>query len=283
MKRGIMFADAINTVSPTYAREIMTAEYGELMDELLRERKAVVSGILNGIDYTVWNPESDPLIPHRYTTKNLDIRAKNKEALQERFGLVMDKDAFLVSIVGRMSKQKGLDLLFPILETLLEELPMQLVLVGEGETDIMAFFHELETKFPGKVATHLKFDRILPHIMFAGADVVLVPSLFEPCGLTQMEAMRMGAVPIVRKTGGLADSVEDYNPEESSGTGFVFEKFDSSSLMIALIRAFENFRDKTKWRTLVHRAMNENFSWEHSAKKYTDLFYRVIESRNYTS
>ena len=283
MKRGIMFADAINTVSPNYAREIMTAEYGELLDELLRERKAVVSGILNGIDYTVWNPENDPLIPNRYSIKNVEIRKKNKAALQERFGLIVDKDAFLVSVVGRIAKQKGLDLLYPILETLLGELPMQLVVVGEGDTEIMGFFHKLETKFPGRVANHLKFDKILPHLVFSGADVVLVPSRFEPCGLTQIEAMRMGTIPIVRKTGGLADSVEDYDPEEGSGTGFVFEKFDSSSLMIALIRAFENFRDKSKWKMLERRAMSQDFSWESSAKKYVKLFSHVIESRNYTT
>jgi starch synthase len=283
MKRGIMFADAINTVSPNYAREIMTAEYGELLDELLRERKAVVSGILNGIDYAVWNPEKDPLIPNQYGIKNVEVRSKNKTALQERFGLAADKDAFLVSIVGRMSKQKGLDLLFPILETLLKELPVQFVIVGEGETEIMGFFHELETKFPGRVAAHLKFDKTLPHLIFSGADVVLVPSRFEPCGLTQIEAMRMGTIPIVRKTGGLADSVEDYNPDKGSGTGFVFEKFDSSSLMIAFIRAFENFRDKAKWKLLEQRAMNEDFSWEYSAKKYAALFSRAIKSKNHTS
>jgi starch synthase len=132
------------------------------------------------------------------------------------------------------------------------------------------------------VATHLKFDAVLPHIVFAGADVVLVPSRFEPCGLTQIEAMRMGAIPIVRKTGGLADSVEDYNPEKGSGTGFVFEKFDSSSLMIAFIRAFENFRDKAKWKKLEQRAMTEDFSWESSAKKYVELFSRIIKSRDHT-
>jgi starch synthase len=281
MKRGVMFADAVNTVSPSYAREIMTAEFGELLDELLRERKAVVSGILNGIDYNMWNPGDDPLISHQYTVKSVEAREKNKAVLQDRFGLSVDKNAFVVSFVGRMSKQKGLDLLFPIIETLLEELPMQLVMVGEGETEIMSFFHELETKFPGRVATHLKFDKVLPHLVFAGADVVLVPSRFEPCGLTQMEAMRMGAIPIVRKTGGLADSVDDYNPEKGSGTGFVFEKFDSSSLMIALIRAFENFRDKAKWKMLEQRAMNQDFSWEYSAKKYIDLFHRVIRSRDH--
>lgn len=276
MRRGIMYADVINTVSPNYAREIMTKDYGELLDELLRERKAVVSGILNGIDYNIWNPETDLYLTKKYSISSLDKREENKKILQERFGLPIKKDAFVLSYIGRLSKQKGLDLLFPIMHTLLEELPLQMVVVGEGESDIMEFFHDLETRFPDKVATHLKFDSILPHIVFAGSDVTIIPSRFEPCGLIQMEAMRMGTIPIVRKTGGLADSVEDYNPDKSTGTGFVFEKFDSSSLMIALIRAFENFRDRSKWRLLQERVMSKDFSWINSAKKYENLFNQAI-------
>jgi starch synthase len=143
----------------------------------------------------------------------------------------------------------------------------------------MGFFHDLETRHPGKVALHLKYDSVLPVMVYSGADVVLLPSRFEPCGLVQMEAMRMGCIPIVRKTGGLADSVEDYNPDKETGTGFVFEKFDSASLMIALIRAFENFRDKEKWRGLQERAMEEDFSWKNSAKRYAELFVRAIKIR----
>ena len=277
MRRGIIYSDAINTVSPNYAREIMTKDFGELLDELLRERRAVLTGILNGIDYTLWDPESDPHIPFHYTSHDLEDRAKNKKALQERFGLEIKKDTFLVSIVNRLNKQKGLDILFPIMDLLLQELPLQLIVVGGGDSDIMNFFHDLETRFPGKVAVHLKFDPILPHIVFAGSDITLVPSRFEPCGLVQMEAMRMGCIPIVRKTGGLADSVEDYNPEKNTGTGFIFEKFDSSSIMISLIRAFENFRDKKKWADLQKRAMAKDFSWDSSTLKYTELFNRSIE------
>ena len=277
MRRGIIYADSINTVSPNYAREIMAKEYGELLDDLLRERKAVLSGILNGIDYEVWNPEQDAYITTRYTEKNLSQRVKNKAILQDRFGLKQDKDAFVVSVVGRLTKQKGLDLFMNIADLLLQEIPLQLVVVGEGESELMGFFHDLETKYPGKVAAHLKFDSVLPHLVYAGADVTLVPSRFEPCGLVQLEAMRMGCIPIVRKTGGLADSVEDYDPERRTGTGFVFEKFDSSSLMIALIRAFENFKDKKKWAELEKRAMKKDFSWTQSAKKYVELFQRAIE------
>lgn len=277
MRRGIMYADTINTVSSNYAREIMTKEYGELLDDLLRERRAVLSGILNGIDYEISNPKTNPHIPHPFDENSLSIRAKNKAALQEQFGLPVDKDAFVVANYGRLSKQKGLDLLYNIADVLLEELPIQFVIVGEGESDIMGFFHDLETRYPKKVALHLKYDPVLPSLVCAGADVILVPSRFEPCGLVQMEAMRMGCIPIVRKTGGLADSVDDYDPDEETGTGFVFEKFNSNSLLISLIRAFENFRDKDKWEGLQQRAMERDFSWKTSAKKYADLFNRAIK------
>ena len=280
MRRGIMYADSINTVSPNYAREIMTKEYGELLDELLRERRAALTGILNGIDYEKWNPKNDAYIKYHYDKNNLENRKKNKADLQERFGLPVMSDVFLVSIVSRLSKQKGFDLLMPVIEFLIEELPVQLIVVGEGDSDIMSFFHDLETKNPNKVAAHLKFDSILPHLAFAGADTSIVPSKFEPCGLTQLESMRMGCIPIVRKTGGLADSVKDYDPEKQTGTGFVFDKFDHSSFMIAFVRAFENFRDKVKWQKLQKRAMSEDFSWLASAKKYENLFEQAIEVHN---
>ena len=280
MRRGIIYSDVVNTVSPNYAKEIMTKEYGELLDELLRERRAVLTGILNGIDYNIWNPEQDSYINYKYNRKNILNRQKNKAVLQERFGLPVKKDTFVLSIVSRLSKQKGLDLLMNIADLLLQELPIQIIVVGEGESDLMGFFHDLETRHPGKVVAHIKFDAVLPHLVFAGADVVLIPSRFEPCGLVQMEAMRMGCIPIVRKTGGLADSVEDYNPDKETGTGFVFERFDSSSLMIALIRAFENFRDKKKWQELQKRAMEKDFSWDSSGEKYLELFSRAIEIHN---
>jgi starch synthase len=277
MRRGIMYADTINTVSPNYAREIMTKEYGELLDDLLRERRAVLSGILNGIDYDISNPKTNPHVAHPFDISSINNRAKNKAVLQERFSLPIDKNAFIMASVGRLSKQKGLDLLYNIADVLLDELPIQFVILGEGESDIMGFFHDLETRHPGKVALHLKFDSVLPSLIYAGADVVILPSRFEPCGLVQMEAMRMGCVPIVRKTGGLADSVEDYDPAKEEGTGFVFEKFNSNSLLISLIRAFENFRDKGKWQELQKRAMEQDFSWKTSAKKYADLFNRAIK------
>jgi starch synthase len=279
MRRGIMHADMIVTVSPNYAKEILTKDYGELLDGLLRERRNVLTGILNGIDYTVWDPTSDPYIVHKYDKDSLDHRAKNKAVLQERFSLERNKNAFVIGISSRLAKQKGYELLYSTMDTIMKELPAQLVVVGTGEADLMGFFHNLEERYPGRVAAHLSYDSILPHLVFAGADVVLVPSQFEPCGLVQMEAMRMGAVPIVRKTGGLADSVKDYDPDKGVGTGFVFEKFDSMSLMIALIRAFENFRNKKEWSKLIKRAMSEDFSWDKSADKYIEIFRRAKELR----
>jgi starch synthase len=277
MRRGIMYADAVTTVSPTYAKEILTKDYGEMLDELLKERRGVLTGILNGIDYEYWNPKTDPYIVHHYNATALEARLKNKQTLQERFNLPVNKNTFVIGIVSRLSKQKGFDLLQYITDAVLQELPMQLVVVGEGDGEFMTYFKELEEKYPLKVATHLKFDSALPHLVYAGADAILVPSKFEPSGLTQMEAMRMGAIPIVRKTGGLADSVEDYNPNKQSGTGFVFERFDSSSLMIALIRAFENFRDKKNWHGLQKRAMTQDFSWDRSGQEYINFFERAIK------
>lgn len=182
----------------------------------------------------------------------------------------------MIAIVARLLKQKGFNLLFPVFETMLKELPIQLVVVGEGESDIMGYFQDLAARYPDKVAAHLKFEPNLPHLVFAGADATLIPSKFEPSGLTQMEAMRYGCVPIVRKTGGLADTVEDYNPETGEGTGFVFENFDSLALIIAVTRAFAAFGSKREWEKIQKRAMKKDFSWEGSAKKYAALFTDVL-------
>lgn len=276
MRRGIMYADAIATVSPNYAKEILTKDYGELVDDLLGERRSVLTGILNGIDYNVWNPKTDKNISAQYNAENFSERAKDKTALQERFGLKVDKDAFLLAIVSRLTKQKGLDLLKDIMDTLLRELPIQLVEIGDGESDLMNYFQDLAGKHPGRVAIHLQFDNVLPHVIYAGADALLMPSRFEPCGLTQMESMRMGTVPIVRKIGGLADSVEDYDPSHSRGTGFVFDKFDPMSFLISIVRAYETFRDKKAWTEIIKRAMEKDFSWDKSAKKYEQLFSEAI-------
>jgi starch synthase len=277
MRRGILYADAINTVSPTYAREIMTEEYGELLDGLLRERRSVVYGILNGLDYETVNPKTDPHLAAKYDSGSIKRRTKNKEQLQDRFGLPVDKNKFVLGIVSRLDSQKGFDLLFDTLEPLVRQLDIQLVVVGSGDGKFMGFFDEMGKKFPKNVAAHLSFDLVLPHLIFGGADALLMPSRFEPSGLVQMEAMRYGMIPIVRKTGGLADTVEDYDPINNTGTGFVFSEFSGFSLAVAITRAFENYRHKNDWLAIQERAMEQDFSWEHSAKEYLDLFEKALD------
>lgn len=277
LRRGIMYSDIINTVSPTYSREIMEGEYGEGMDAILREKKSVVYGILNGIDYGMWNPLRDPMITQTFSVDALEKRMDNKVAIQQYFNIEENKDVFLVAIVSRLTTQKGFDLMMDgVLRSLLQELNMQLVVVGEGEEKYMKFFQELHDESPERVGAQLHFDHELPRKIFSGADAVLIPSLFEPSGLTQMEAMHYGTIPIVRKTGGLADTVIDYYPGNAKSTGFVFEKFDASSLLIAVVRAYENFQNKTIWRKLQKTAMRRDFSWEYSAREYDKLIRASI-------
>lgn len=275
MRRGIRYADVISTVSPSYAREITTPEYGELLDQLLQERRSRLFGILNGINYDNYNPETNPYVEFKYNEKNLSERAKNKKILQQKFNLPEKKDAFVVCMISRLSEQKGIDLITETIEPLIENFDFQLVVLGTGESRYISFFSELDKK-SDKVATHLSFDNVLPHVIYSGADAILIPSRFEPCGLTQMEAMRYGVVPIVRKIGGLADSVEDHTSEDEPGTGFVFEKYDKYAFLGTFMRAYEIFKYPKVWREIQKRAMKENFSWEKSAKEYEKLFLRAL-------
>jgi starch synthase len=279
MRRGIIYADVISTVSANYAKEIMTKEYGELLDGLLRERRSRVYGILNGIDYEEFDPSEDAFLVENYDERSLERRAKNKAELQSRFGLDESEDTFLLAIASRLSGQKGFDLLFPIMDILLRELDIQLAVLGSGEGSYMSFFQELEQKYPRRVGTNLTFDPVLPHVIHGGTDAILIPSRFEPAGLLQLEAMRYGAVPIVRKTGGLADTVTDFSSMTGKGTGFVFKEFDPYALMIAVTRAYEAFRNKRVWVEIQRQAMAEDFSWDHSAKEHTHLFSQAVEFR----
>ncbi|RJQ28793.1 glycogen synthase [Candidatus Parcubacteria bacterium] len=281
MRRGILYADAIVTVSPTYAQEIVKPEYGEKLDALLQDRRMDVYGILNGIDYDTFNPETDSDIAERYTYRTLASRAVNKAALQEHFGLPKSPNTMLMSYVGRLDEQKGLSLLESnnTIRSLLDNLDFQFVVAGAGEKRFKIFFKDLEAAYPGRVAAQLEYSEKLPRMIFAGSDAVLVPSRFEPSGLVQMEAMRYGAIPIVRKTGGLADTVTDFHPEKKEGTGFVFEKFDPNALLIAIVRAYESYRNKKEWRKLMHRAMNADFSWKKSARDYIALCRKIAEKR----
>jgi starch synthase len=276
MRRGIMYSDKICTVSPTYSREIMTKDYGELLDDLLKEKRAHVSGILNGIDYDVLNPETDVNLAANYTSKNLENRTKNKLELQARFNLPQNKDVPLFCIISRFVEQKGFDLFFHSLEAVVKELKCQLVILGSGDAKYMGYFKELTERLPEQVSVHLTFDTTLPRLIFGGADIILVPSKFEPCGLTQIEAMRYGVIPIVRRTGGLADSVIDYNPKTGNGTGFTFDNFDSLSLALTMARACENYKNKETWRKIQRSAMLQDFSWLKSAEEYAKLINKAI-------
>lgn len=277
MRRGIMYSDLINTVSPTYAREILTEEFGEGLDKLLNERKSRLFGILNGIDTESLNPETDKDLTTNYSIKTLDGRLENQIALQKQFGLPATKgDVFVVGMVSRMDEQKGFDLVTQAISPLMENINFQFIIVGEGNPGYRSYFEELKAKYPDRVGTHFSFDARLPRLIFGGADAVLIPSRFEPSGLVQMEAMRYGCIPIVRKVGGLADSVTDFNPEKGEGTGFVFDKYDAFSLTIAIVRASELYRQKKEWTKLMKRAMAEDFSWEHSAKEYVKLFEMAV-------
>lgn len=279
MRRGIMCADIINTVSPTYAQEILRPEFGEKLDDLLNERRSVLSGILNGIDVGSWNPATDEDIAVKYSLKSLKKKEDNKTALQKYFGLPVDKDKFVLGVVSRMDEQKGFGLMMEVTHSLLQNVDFQLVIVGEGDSSYRNFFADLQKKYPDKVAGHYFFDVKLPRLIFAGADAILIPSRFEPSGLVQLEAMRYGAIPIVHKVGGLADSVEDYVAGKNRGTGFVFKKYDKYAFLIAVIRAAETFRNKKEWLKLVKRAMAKDFSWKNSAKEYVKLFDLLLKPK----
>jgi len=272
MRRGIMYADVINTVSPTYAREILTEEFGETLNRLLNERKDRLFGILNGINTDDLNPETDENLTAHYSADSIQNRAINKEALQKQFGLPVNKDKFVAAMVSRFDEQKGFDLITKTLESLIQNLDFQFIVVGEGASVYRDYFEYLKKKYPERISGHFSFDNRLPRLVFGGADAILIPSKFEPSGLVQMEAMRYGCIPIVRKVGGLADSVTDFDPGHNKGTGFVFEKYEPISLIISFIRALEVFKQKRPWEMLVKHAMKEDFSWTKSAREYARIF-----------
>ena len=275
MRRGIIFSDFVNTVSETYIQEIMTPEYGEKLEDLLKEVRTKVCGILNGLDYEQINPATDKVIPFNFSSSDFKNRIKNKNHLQKEFNLECSEDKPILGMVTRLDEQKGIDLLFPLLEILVAEHNCQFVIIGGGEGKYRGFFEDMAKKFPKKIGCHLMPDFNLAKHVFAGCDIFLVPSRFEPCGITQMEAMRYGAIPVVRKTGGLADTVEDFNPRTGLGNGFVFEKFSSHAFFGTVIRALETYKYKKIWQKLIKRAMSVNFSWEASAKKYLDLYKKL--------
>jgi len=277
MSRGILSADLITTVSPTYAQEILTPEYGAGLDAVLNHRRARLFGVLNGIDGEAFNPATDPHLVTRYDIDSLDRKVENKVALQREAKLTEDQSRPVVGIVSRLADQKGLDLLEPIVEPLLNEAGVQLALLGTGEPHYHDFFRWIGERYPGQTAIALTFDVGLAQRIFGGADILLMPSRYEPCGLGQMIAMRYGTVPVVRRTGGLADTVSDYQPATGQGNGFVFGNYTSHACFAALVRAVEAFRRPDEWRRLQRRGMEADLSWASSARRYVELYHKAQE------
>ena len=282
MKRGIIYADLVNTVSETYAREILTPEYGEGLEKLLLEVRTKLFGVVNGIDYEEFNPADDPLVPVNYDANHLGDRVKNKIALQKEFGLPVDEKKFVVGMVSRLTEQKGIEILLEALPHLLAEIDFQFIVVGGGEGRYIEGFRDLQKQFPKKVGVHLMPNFTLPRLVFSGADALCVPSRFEPAGLSQLEAMRYGCIPIVRRTGGLADTVADFSAAVEEGTGFVFDEYDPWAFYGAVVRGAEAFRYPRVWEKLVKRAMSTDFSWKASAKRYVELYRKAIQFKNRT-
>jgi starch synthase len=269
---GIHYADVVTTVSPTYAEEILSPEQGFGLDPLLRARRSRLFGVLNGIDTVAFDPSTDPEIRPHYDRESLEGKRLVKSALQREVGLPGRQDIPLFGFVGRLTDQKGVDLLVPALDDLLDEQPFQLVVLGTGEPRYHELLKQLARRAPDQVVAILKFDAALAQRMYAGCDFFLMPSRFEPCGLGQMIALRYGTVPIVRSTGGLGDTVHDWDQRRGLGNGFVFEAYRPGALLVALARGLEVYRNPMSWKTIRRNGMAADHSWRTAADRYVELY-----------
>jgi starch synthase len=276
LRTGIAHADAITTVSPTYAKEIQSEEYGMGLQTLLRDRRGSLTGILNGVDYGEWSPERDRWIPYRYSLRRPAGKAKNKLYLLDKLSLNGGIEAPLLGLVSRFARQKGFELCYSVLPEAMIASDLMMVALGTGDSEYEEFFRNLQSRFPGRAFYHCGYNEELAHLIEAGADMFLMPSRYEPCGLNQMYSLRYGTIPIVRKTGGLADSVLPFTRETGEGTGFVFEHFNEDGLRWALDLALDTYRSRPLWRRLMDNGMRQDFSWKKQAKLYEELFADVI-------
>ncbi|MDJ0975972.1 MAG: glycogen synthase [Planctomycetota bacterium] len=272
LETGVIYADAITAVSETFAREIQTPEHGFGLDGMLRARSESVYGIVNGVDYEEWSPEVDELIPHRYAADDLTGKAENKAALRRDLGLEARDGVPIVGLVSRLTPQKGLDLAFDVLPRLLRSGRIQLAALGSGADRYVRFLDGLQRAFRGQAVFWHGYNNELAHRIEAGADMFLMPSLFEPCGLNQMYSLKYGTPPIVRKTGGLADTVQLFDPDTGEGTGFVFEHYTRAGLSWALHYALDVWDRPDAWQRLVQNGMAQDFSWERQIQKYVALY-----------
>jgi starch synthase len=276
LKAGCVFADRINTVSPTYSREIMTSYFGEGLEGILNARSHQVTGIINGIDKTVFNPHSDRVLPARYDKGHLAGKALCKQALQRKLGLEERPDTPLIGMVTRMTEQKGFDLVLRMLDELMEYNDMQFVLLGSGDEKYESFMRAAEGRYRGRLCAFIGYSDELSHLVYAGSDFYLMPSRFEPCGLSQMIAMRYGSLPIVRETGGLADTVTPYNKFDGTGDGFSFHNFNAHEMKDAVLLALDAYRDRDAMNGLIRRAMEADFGFEKSAEEYARLYIWML-------
>lgn len=276
LKGGIVYADAVTTVSNTYAEEIKMPFYGENLDGLMRARSNCLYGIVNGIDYNEYNPETDPFIPQHYNARTFrKEKVKNKRALQQELGLEQNDGKFMVGIVSRLTDQKGFDLIAYMMDEMCQQ-DIQFVVLGTGEEKYENMFRHFAWKYPGKVSANIFYSEGLSHKIYAACDAFLMPSLFEPCGLSQLMSLRYGTIPIVRETGGLKDTVWPYNEYEGTGTGFSFANYNAHEMFNTLKYAMYVYYEKKRdWNKLVDRAMAADFSWNTSARKYEELYYRL--------
>ncbi|MCA9197080.1 MAG: glycogen synthase GlgA [Planctomycetales bacterium] len=285
LKTGLVFCDSINTVSPTYAKEIQSAPLGCGLEEVLSCRRDVLSGIINGVNYDVWSPENDPYLNERFSADNWQAgKASAKRLVQSELGLPEIENAPLIGIVGRLADQKGFDLIAPVMEQWLKNHDVQWAVLGTGEAQYHHLLEQLAARFPGKLAVRLEFSDRTAHLIEAGSDIFLMPSRYEPCGLNQLYSLRYGTVPVVHATGGLVDTIADTNGEnlaQNRATGFVFDMYKPASLESALMRACDTYRnDKSTWSQLINTGMRQDWSWQTSAQKYVDLYELTIQRAN---
>ncbi len=282
IKGGLVFSDRVNTVSPTYAREIQHEEFGYGLSDLLAYRNERLSGILNGIDMKEWDPAKDPMIKKNYSIKTISNKQINKTALQKHFNLPQKKNTLLLGLVARLVYQKGIDLLLENMEAILR-LPVQIVILGSGDLELESRLHRWSNKYPHQIQLQIGYDEQLSHLIEAGSDAFLMPSRFEPCGLNQLYSLRYGTIPIVRKTGGLADTVVHASKENlgsRSATGIVFQESEGSTILDAVNLTSLLYQNKEAWKKMMINGMKQEFSWKESARQYLQLYTQAIEDRD---